>query len=165
MTYYAGTRLLAADLNVTNVREFYKTADQLYQSDTTLRNDNELVCSLEANARYFVTAWLQGIGQSASTGDLKIAWSVPSGATGARWTNGAAEGSTTSTTASMTSAIVAHTASVTYGTVATAISIFEQLRIETTNAGTLVCQHAQLTSNANDTGLRQWSHMVVRKVV
>lgn len=58
-----------------------KTGDQSLTSSTTLQNDNTLVVPVVANARYKV--WLEILykGAATNTGDLKYAFSVPSGAT------------------------------------------------------------------------------------
>lgn len=169
MAVFAGQRLLASTFDdLTDMIPFVikKTADQLYQSDITLRNDSELTCALKANSEYIVEAWVQAVGQVSSTGDIVLAWSVPSGATGARWTMGPAASNALSTDTNMTLVVVAHTASVQYGTTSTSTghTVIERLRIVTTNAGTLTLQHAQAVSNANNTGARTWSHMIVQKV-
>ena len=65
-----------------NPRVISKTADQTVNNSTTLVNDTDLVVPLLANRKYY---WFMRVRfKSDSTPDLKISWTVPSGATGGR---------------------------------------------------------------------------------
>jgi hypothetical protein len=169
LTYYAGQRLLATDLDAIVAlvpRLIIKASDQVYQSDTTFRNDTELTISLQANSMYVVEFVLAGVGQAVSTGDLKTVWSAPSGATGIKVCHGPAVSSTSRTDTTMTSASTPFSTAAGYGTASTtsAVAIREFGQVTTTNAGTLTLQHAQNVSNANDTGILAGSILVVTKV-
>ena len=65
-----------------NPRVISKTADQTVNNTSTLVNDNDLFVPLLANRKYY---WFSRVRfKSDSTPDLKISWTVPSGATGGR---------------------------------------------------------------------------------
>ncbi|MEV4059734.1 hypothetical protein [Nonomuraea dietziae] len=63
-----------------------KAADESIASTTTLQNDDHLFLSVAANTTYWVEAMLRYDG--VTTGDLKIGWVVPAGAT-LEWTSNA----------------------------------------------------------------------------
>lgn len=169
MPFFAGTRLLAADLNALAglERVIVKAADQLYLSDNVLRNDTELVMSLAADSTYQVEFILGAVGQASSTGDIQTAWTIPSGATGSKYCYGPSTATTDRTNTTMEAIGTGVTNVAQYGTVSTtsSIAIRERGFVTTTSAGTLTLQHAQITSNANSTGIRAGSIMVVRRVV
>ena len=58
----------------------YKTANESVTSSTTLQNDDHLVVTVEASAVYAVRGYIAA-GQTAYSSDIKMAFSVPSGAT------------------------------------------------------------------------------------
>ena len=94
LNYFAGTRLTTQtfdQLFAQVPRTFVKSSDQLYNTTTTLQNDEHLTCSLEANSTYEVTVHLV---MGGTTGDIVTAWSAPSGATGYKVCHGPALTST-----------------------------------------------------------------------
>lgn len=76
----AGAKLHASDLNNNLPRIARCTATVSATSDTTLDNVTGMVLSLEANAVYALDAYIAYT--AGETGDLKVAWTVPSGTTG-----------------------------------------------------------------------------------
>ncbi|MFB7111720.1 hypothetical protein [Streptomyces sp. NPDC056291] len=89
----SGNLIVAGDVAVTgglsvsgigNVQTVRKTADQSRTSTTTLANDSQLLLPVVANASY--TLFLMCVFSGGTTGDIKFAWSVPSGTT-LRWTD------------------------------------------------------------------------------
>jgi hypothetical protein len=89
-TWSVGAALPAAELN-TYVRDNLnavgptisrarKTADESVTSSTTLQDDNHLLFAIGVSEIWMAEASLYYT--SGTTGDLKFAWSVPSGATG-----------------------------------------------------------------------------------
>lgn len=166
LTYFAGTRLLTQtfdELFAQVPRDFVKTADQLYNTTTTLQNDEHLTCSLQANSTYVVEMHLV---LSGTAGDLVTAWSVPSDATGYKICHGPALTSTDRSDTTMASA--AHNLGTLRGYGLNHATNYagarEKGRIITITAGTLVLQHTQNSSNAAPSGLATNSWMEVRKI-
>lgn len=84
MTYpsiAAGQRITASLLNSMLPIVVIKAADQTVTSSTTLTNDSHLVAALVANATYIVDGYLMLTGPAATTGDAKIDFTIPTGAT------------------------------------------------------------------------------------
>lgn len=80
-TFQAGQRLTAATLNAAIGLRAAKAADLPRATNTTLTADTDLAVAVAANSRYLVTISLLYKGAATNTGDLKIGFSVPSGAT------------------------------------------------------------------------------------
>lgn len=79
-TWSAGQRVTAAQLAAMLPTVVVKAADEAVTSSTTLQDDNHLILALEANATYTVEGVLFYDGQF-NAGNLKLTWSLPSGAT------------------------------------------------------------------------------------
>lgn len=77
----AGQRITASLLTSMLPIVVVKAADQSVTSTTTLTNDSHLVASLVANATYIVDGYLMLFGPTPTTGDAKIDFTTPSGAT------------------------------------------------------------------------------------
>lgn len=166
LSYFAGTRLTTQTFDALFAqvpRDFYKTSDQLYTSQTTLQNDEHLTCSLEANSIYVVEMILT---LSGTAGDIVTAWSVPADATGYKICHGPALTSTDRSDTTMASA--SHNLGTLRGYGVNHATNYagarEKGRIITITAGTLTLQHAQNSSNAAPSGVGNNSWMEVRKI-
>lgn len=81
-TWTVGQVLTSSDVNTWFVPlAACKTADQNLASNTTLQNDNTLFLPAAVNAIYWFECVLHYKGTTAGSGDLRVNWSVPSGAT------------------------------------------------------------------------------------
>lgn len=84
MTYAAGDKPTAAQLNAMLPRWAIKTADESVNSGstgTTLQNDDTLLVAVDANATYKVDLHLLASQAAAGAIDLKTAWTFPTGCT------------------------------------------------------------------------------------
>ena len=79
--FTAGTRITAALLNSIAPLSVIKPSDQSVTSSTVLVNDSALFLPVVASATYFFMSSLDFEGAAIGTGDLKIEWTVPAGAT------------------------------------------------------------------------------------
>lgn len=86
-----GEILTEADLDKYLIQQVsaIKEADESVASSTTVQNDNELFVPLLANSRYYIEYFI--VYSALEAADLKIAWSVPSGAS-MDWTHGGLAG-------------------------------------------------------------------------
>lgn len=162
----AGQRVTAALLQAMLPTIIVKTASTDRSSTTTLADDPELTTTLAANAIYFVEFFLFFAG---NLGDMKTAWTVPSGATGNRSAIGPgsnADGGTSNAMDNISGRFGVHgySTTVAYGgrTTGSTASLSQEAAIETslmttTNAGTCAIQWAQVTSNANATRMASGS--------
>ena len=144
------TGLKWASANTVRAR---KSGDETISSDSTLSNDSDLSVAVAANTGYFLTCFLEV--NSGATPDIKVKWSLPSGATldwvaefkGATriWHN---EGTTHA-----------------YGTSGSdeVVTIVGYLRI--TTAGTCVLQWAQDVSDPGNTTVKAGSWLVLTTAV
>lgn len=132
--------------------------------NTTLVNDSELFASLAASATYRVDVLLAVTGSTA--GDLKVAWTVPSGASGTRFCLGPASSSTARSDTTMAVAALSLTASTAYGTssASAAVSVRETLTVQTSSAGTLTMQFAQQTADATATTVQAGSVLIATRM-
>lgn len=77
----AGSRLTAAMLQGVAPLSAYKSAAQSVTSNaTTLVNDSQLVLNLPANSVFVFNGLISAVGAAIGTGDLKLTFTVPSGA-------------------------------------------------------------------------------------
>lgn len=145
----------------------FKNADQAYSNDTSLNDDTVLKFTAAINSVYRVELFAMISG--ASGGDVKVAWTVPSGATGLRSCLGPADTSTTRNNTTMQVGAHPFASEIGYGLSATepTLPIGLQERFILTTAGTgglVVFRHAQRTSNATQTIVRASSYMIVQKL-
>lgn len=77
----AGARLTASELQGVAPLAAYKGADETVTSSAVLQNDDALFVTVAANATYKFQLWLNYEGGTQGSSDLKIGWSLPSGAT------------------------------------------------------------------------------------
>lgn len=85
MAIRAGHKVLVSDFDLIGVFAI-KTGDESVTSSTTLQNDDQLVLPVAANARYIMDGWFRYTGAASPAGDLKMGWTLPSGAS-MSWTN------------------------------------------------------------------------------
>lgn len=158
-TRYAGQVVRASD---TEVLWALKAADESVASSTTLQNDDTLLVTLEANATYEFVAHVGYVGNT--TGDIKLAFTFPSGAS-CYWSGkgGPASddtfGSSGSTRHSVSFGDASGT-SLSFAGSTTVLSV-HILGVVTTasTAGTLQLQWAQNTSNATNTTVKAGSFL------
>jgi hypothetical protein len=84
VTYAAGDKPTAAQLNAMIARWAIKSGDESVNSGstgTTLQNDDTLVVSVDANTTYKVDLHVLATQGGAGTVDLKVAWTFPTGCT------------------------------------------------------------------------------------
>lgn len=77
----AGARIIADDVAGVAPNAVIKQADQDVLNSATLQNDDALFVSLPANTAWLFWSYLNYEGAATGTGDLKIEWTAPSGAT------------------------------------------------------------------------------------
>lgn len=132
-----------------------KTADETVNNSNTLQNDDHLFFPIEASEIWFFKLALFVTGLS-TTADLKINWSLPSGAT-IMWL-AEASGLGVSTAASPQAVI--STANSALGTANnTSLQQLVGLITNSTTAGTAQFQWAQNTATAEDTKLLKGSQL------
>lgn len=85
MALRAGHIVTVADFDLIGVYSL-KTADESVTSSTTLQADDLLFLPVAANARYIMDGWIRYTGALTPAGDLKMQFTVPSGAA-MSWTN------------------------------------------------------------------------------
>jgi hypothetical protein len=143
----------------------YKTTDQSYSSDATLNDDTVLKFTVEANTKYRVQLYAMATGAG---GNIKLAWSYPSGASGVRAVNGPAANSTNRDDTNMRTGVHNLNTEVTYGLNASGQYAGMQetfvIAIGAT-AGVVTLQHAQGTSSVDPTVMRASSFMIVKKLI
>lgn len=149
-----GQRVTAALLAAMQPVKATKSVDTARTSTTALAADPHLVLALAANAVYELSGFIEYDGNFGGSGDLKMDWTLPSGAT-MRWApRGNAAGDTTQ---KLNSGSVANTLAVavgTYGVGTTRNSLSPRGYIITSaTAGNATLRWAQNSSNAIATTL------------
>lgn len=143
----------------------YKQVDQGYNNDITLNDDTVLKFAATANTKYRVELYAMVSGLN---GNIKLAWSVPAGATGLRSVLGPAANSVNRDDTNVRIGAHQFTTEVVYGLASDAsyAAIQERFVIEVGGtAGNVVLRHAQGTTSSDQTVMRGASYMVVRKLV
>lgn len=143
----------------------YKGTDQGYSNDTTLNDDAVLKFTAVANTKYRVEFF--GM-VSGLTGNIKIAWKVPAGATGLRACLGPAANSTNRDDTNMRTNASQFATEVVYGVNSDTLYACVQERFVISigaTAGDVVVQHAQSTNSADTTVMRSASFMIVKKLI
>jgi hypothetical protein len=158
---YAGSRILADDFNGISPLSAIRAGTQSVTSSTTLVNDDTLSLSLDADATYVVLMALNYSGAATGSGDMKFAFSPPSGAT----MNGTIHRNTTSALASVNnySSFTGATACGTNGS-GTPVGVDALMIITTSSAGTLQLQWAQNTSSGTATVMGVGSSLVAWRI-
>lgn len=78
--FYPGGRLLGSAARGIAPLSAYKAQNQSVASSAAFVNDDALLLSLEAGAVYFFACTLGYNGATSGSGDIDLAWTVPSGA-------------------------------------------------------------------------------------
>lgn len=144
-----------------------KTADESVTSSTTLQNDNHLLVSVLTSAQYEIIVRLAVNG--GASGDFKMAWTMPAGVTGQRFSAGPAVSSATSTadtTVRASGLTSSFTTEINYGVFSTGqLSFIEETLYVVTagTAGTVQLQWAQNASSATATTVVAGSYITVRR--
>lgn len=165
---YGGQRPTADLLTAMMPDEYYKVGNTDRAATTTLADDPDLTCTLEANAVYRVAFYLHFAALDAAR--FKTAWTVPAGATGNRSAVGPDQAAILSGTSSGGQGrwgVHAYTTACTYGNRNDAVLqcfALEESILTTSSAGTLALQWAQATSNATATRLAAGSYMSVKRL-
>lgn len=165
-TYYAGQPVLAttfASIEARMGKVYTKSGVNTYTSNTTLTNDPDFTCAMEANSTYIVE--IQGsIG--GTDGDIQTSWSAPTNSSGSKQCVGPALSSTDRTDTNMRAGNHAFATAVPYGTAsATSLASIQEIgRVVTIEAGTFVWQHAQNSSTVNPSNIGVNSIMRVTKI-
>lgn len=140
-----------------------KTSDQSVTSSTTVVNDSELVCPVEAGSVYVVTGSI--IAEGATTGDMKHRWTAPTGAT-FDWTSYGQGSGASAAIASVDQNARTLTGSTTHGLLGTGspVAIRIQGLLVVSTAGSFQYQWAQNTSDATATTVHPGSFLLLTKV-
>jgi hypothetical protein len=163
---------VSGNLSVTGVgfRSFVrKTADESVTSSTTLQNDNELLLAVSANCTYAFRVWLLATDATDVNGDIKFAFTFPTGAVchfsgrgphtllaSGAFGDGEYIGRNTATSGSTVAS---------YGLSTSVIGIeITGLLIVSSTAGNLQLQWAQNASDANATTVQAGSFMTLDRV-
>lgn len=142
----AGSRILADLIAAVAPDAAFKGADESVLNSTTLQNDDALFIPLLANSTYVWVSFVFATGAANGSGDLKFAYTWPSGASGI-WAGIGLN--TTGVTPNITAGRNASAASVAYGlnggTLASAVTFGSVITGST--AGNLQTQWSQNTAN------------------
>lgn len=142
-----------------------KTGESSATSDTTLDDDPDLQLSVAANCTYEM--FLHLIYEGVSTGDLKIAFNGPAGATLDWVANGVASDQALTGQVYVGALAIGDGSPVTLGGSGAGTSMVAQPRgilIVSGTAGTFKLRFAQGTSNATASKIKAGSAMVLRRI-
>jgi len=163
MPMIAGDVFTAHGYNRGKRRYAWKTANESVTSSIVDQLDDQLFLPLNPFSVYLVSGYYSVSGSS--TGDIRLGYSVPTGAQGRRHNVGLAAAATT-TAGDMRISVHGWPTAVTYGINATAVSIIEEGIIYTQAAGGLLqMQWAQNVSNATATVVGADSFLMVQQVL
>lgn len=164
---YRGS-LLALGVTASSKQAIIKSGDQNSNTNSTaLVNDSELFFTTVPNATYLVDAYLSYSG--AQAGDIRVAWSVPSGASASRYITAMQLGMTTNINAGMMAirrgATTEQTAGASGGVDNDFTNWHERTIVRTgATGGTAQLRFGQGASNATVTIMRQDSFMVIERI-
>lgn len=157
-----GMKLTPARLTARQPNKIVKGLAEIVTSSTTYQDDNELLFPAAANSHYFAMLIMNVFG--ATGGDIKVRFSVPSGATGFRWCMGPTAGASDRESTNMVSAVHGLATDRPYGLVGitnAAVTIREYLRVQTSStAGNVVTQWGQNASSATATTVDEDSYLM-----
>lgn len=136
-----------------------KTSDETMNNDNTLQDDDDLKIAMAANEVWYFEAMLTHIAASSGTPDIKIAFTVPSGAT-LIWSG---IGLGVSGAANVETEIVSGTAAAFGGGGDSHTIQVKGIVIMSTTAGDLQLQWAQNTATAEDTDMKAGSWLLGAK--
>lgn len=153
VTLSSGMQPTAAQLQLAYPDLAIKATDETVNNSATLQNDDELLLTVVANAKYRVD--MHVIWNSNSTADWKWAWTTPTGLSGFFTATGFPAGSATL----YTGALPWSGTGSNEGQGADVYTKFSGILITGANAGTLQFQWAQNTANASNTIVRAASFL------
>jgi len=162
---FAGMRMTADILDSMLPDTVRKGTTETVTSSTTLQNDDELFVSVEANATYQVDLSL--IHSSGTSGDIKITFDGPSGASmtwGAIGAHINETSSTTVTAVNMQGRAITETTEFGGGNLAAMTAYVSGTLVTSGTAGTLNFQWAQRVSDPAATQVRAGSSLIVRRI-
>lgn len=165
---YRGS-LLALGVTASSKQAIVKGSDQNSNTGSTaLVNDSDLFFTTVPNATYLVDAYLSYGG--AQAGDIRVAWSIPSGASAARYITAPAVGLTSNENTSMVSirrgATTEQQAGASGGTTNDFTDWHEKTIIRTgASGGTAQLRFGQGTSSGTVTIMRQDSFLIIERLV
>lgn len=163
----AGQRITGQMLTGIQFEEVVKQAATIRSADPTVSADPDLQFTLEANATYHVEFFIQ---YSTTDGaDIKMDWSVPSGASGLRRTAGGKVGTNSTSDGEWTDMawrVVNFDTLSRYGDRPGSSQTFawETGVITTSSGGTLALRWAQNASDAGDTEVSAFSYGRLKRV-
>jgi len=158
-----GEVLSAADVNSWFVPVVvFKAADEGPITTTTLQNDNELILPVAAGASYLLDGYLIATGNTIGSGDLKIGFTVPSGAS-FRFTSLGYSLTSTATLAQSAARSSGTASNGVDGSAASPVWVRGNV-ITTSTAGNLTLQWAENTGNATGTSVLAGSWLMLRRV-
>jgi hypothetical protein len=159
VTFAAGDNPTAAEFNDLVPRYAYKTSDETIISNSTLQNDDFLALTVAASTKYEFELYMAY--NTGTTPDLKIGWTLPTGATNAYhvdyFDTAAASQKGQSSTVPTTGFAVGGFGSDLYAVFAGTISV-------STTAGTMQIQWAQNTLTASNSTVRAGSFLRLQKI-
>lgn len=163
MPQLAGDVLTAHAVNLGRPVYAWKTVSESVTSSIVDQLDDELLLPLDPFSVYLVLGCYSVTGSTA--GDIRLGYSVPTGAQGRRHNVGLSANVTT-TAGQMRISVHGWPTAVTYGTTTTAVSIIEEGVIFTEAAGgVLQMQWAQNVSDATATTVAADSFLMTRQVL
>lgn len=159
MTFAAGDLPTAGELNDGVPRIVYKSVDETIISNSTMQNDDELLLTVAASTKYEFELYMAY--NSGTTPDLKIGWTLPTGATNLwhvdYFDTAAAAQKGQSSTVPTTGFAVGGFGSDLYAVFAGTLNI-------STTAGTMQVQWAQNTLTASNSTVRAGSFLRLQKI-
>jgi len=163
MPVLAGDRFTAHGYNLGKPIYAWKTVNESVTSSIVDQLDDELALPLEPFSIYLVMGCFSASG--ATTGDIRLGYSVPTGAQGRRHNKGLSANNAT-TAGQMRISVHGWPTAVTYGITPTPVSIIEEGVINTEAAGGVVWMRwAQNVSDATATVVALDSFLMVRRVI
>jgi hypothetical protein len=163
MPLIAGDRFTADGYNLGKPIYAWKTSSESVTSSIVDQLDDELLLPVDPFSVYLVLACYSVT--SSTTGDIRLGYSVPTGAQGRRHNVGLAAAAT-STSGLMRISVHGWPTAVTYGATTTAVSIIEEGVLYTQDQGGLLqAQWAQNVSDATATTVATNSFLMARQVL
>lgn len=142
-----------------------KSADETV-TNNTLQDDNELLFAIGASQTWVWECWVSAMGNAAGvTSDFKFAWTWPSSPTRAKWSmiNGADTSAAWDFTRQNTQTVSGTAVAVAGNTVAVGY-LMKGVIVNGANAGNVVLQWAQNSTNATGSTIEAGSFLVAQRV-
>lgn len=158
MPFTAGQKLTADALNQLLPTIAAKATDQTVNNSSTLVDDDDMVIALAANSVYRFEAVF--VYNSNTTADIKIGYTIPSGAS----TTAVTDYFDTALTRNMIPHVAAPTTGTPMGGNASNAPAWTKGTVTTTTAGNLTIRWAQNTTNASNTVMKAGSFLAVQIV-